>query len=118
MKKHEETSLGLDENVEALLSYLLGWLTGIIFLAIEKNSKFVRFHAMQSTLTFLGFTVLSFLFFLIPFVGFLLGLIVQITAIVVWIMCMLKAYQGEKFKLPITGDLSERLLNENRQRKE
>ena len=70
MKNMEKTSLGLDENVEALLSYILGWVTGIVFLVIEKNSKFVRFHAMQSTITFLGFTVLSFIFFPISFVIF------------------------------------------------
>jgi len=54
--------LGSDENVEALLTYVLGWITGIVFLILEKNSKFVRFHAMQSTITFLGLTILSFYF--------------------------------------------------------
>ncbi len=63
---------------------------------------------MQSTITFLGFTVLSFIFFPIPFVGFLFEWVIRIIAIVVWIICMVKAYQGEKFKLPIIGDLSER----------
>jgi len=103
-----KTSLRLDENVEALLSYLFGWVTGILFLVIEKNNKFIRFHAMQSTITFLGFTVLSFIFSLIPFVGFLFEWVIRIIAIVVWIMCMIKAYQGEMFELPFIGDLAEK----------
>lgn len=103
-----KTSLRLDENVEALLSYLFGWVTGILFLVIEKNNKFIRFHAMQSTITFLGFTVLSFIFSLIPFVGFLFEWVIRIIAIVVWIMCMIKAYQGEMFELPFIGDFAEK----------
>jgi len=114
MSKIGKTSLGLDENVEALLTYLVGWITGIIFLVLEKKSKFVRFHAMQSTITFLGFTVLSIILIpldFIPFIGVLISLIdwiIGIVAFIIWIICMIKAYQGEKFKLPIAGNLAER----------
>ena len=44
----EKTSTGLDENVAGLLCYILGWITGIVFLVIEPDNKFVRFHALQS----------------------------------------------------------------------
>lgn len=59
MENTEKTSSELDENVEGSLSYVLGWITGIVFSMIEKKSEFVRFHAMQSTITFLRFTILS-----------------------------------------------------------
>jgi len=114
MKKTGKTSLNLDENIEALLSYVLGWLTGIVFLVIEKKNKFVRFHAMQSTITFLGFTVISIILIplgFISFIGILFSVIdwlIGIAAIITWIICMLKAYQGERFKLPIVGDLAEK----------
>jgi len=112
----EKTSLGLDENVEALLSYLLGWATGIIFLVIEKDSEFVKFHAMQSTIAFLGFTVIPFILTLlgfIPVLGVLFALIdwvIGIVALITWIVCMLKAYQGKRFKLPIVGNLAEKYI--------
>jgi len=48
----EKTSTGLQENIAGLLCYVLGWVTGIIFLFIEKENKFVRFHAVQSIVVF------------------------------------------------------------------
>lgn len=95
----KKTSLGLNENVEAVLSYLLGWLTGIVFLFLEKESDFIRFHAMQSTVTFLGFTLRSFvldLLIFIPFLGIFVGgfnLLIGLVAIITWIICIVKAYQ-------------------------
>lgn len=103
-----KTSLGLSENVEAALSYFLGWASGILFLIIERDNEFVKFHAMQSTLTFLGLTLLSIILFPLHFAGALLVSIIQIISIIVWIVCMVKAYKGEKFKLPIVGDLAEK----------
>ena len=114
--ENKKTSLGLDENVEALLSYVLGWITGIVFLVIEKNSKFVKFHAMQSTITFLGFMVVSLILrglSRIPVIGILFAVInwiVIIIAIITWIICMVKAYQGERYKLPTVGDMAERYI--------
>ncbi len=113
MENSKKTSLGLEENVEALLSYLLGWITGIVFLLIEKDNEFVKFHAMQSTITFIGFTVINIILAVlsrIPSIGIIFGLInwaIGIIAIITWIVCMVKAYQGEKYKLPIVGDLAE-----------
>lgn len=52
-KERKKTSLGLNENIEALLAYLLTWLTGIVFYLVEKKSKFVKFHALQSAIAFL-----------------------------------------------------------------
>jgi len=105
-----KTSLGLDENIEAMLSYLLGWLTGIIFLLLEKESDFVRFHAMQSTVTFLAINVLQLFLRFIPVIGWLLSALLGIVALILWIVGMVKAYQGERYKFPIFGDLAEEWL--------
>ena len=70
------TSTGLDRNLAAALSYLLGFITGIVFLVVEKNDKFVRFHAMQSTLVFLAVMVLNVVVGVLPFVGWLFQIFV------------------------------------------
>ncbi len=54
-----KSSLGLDKNVVGLLCYVVGFVTGIVFLALEKESTFVKFHAVQSIIAFGGFFVLS-----------------------------------------------------------
>ena len=103
----KKTTLGMDENIEALLAYVLGWLTGIIFLILEKDSYFVRFHAMQSTITFLGITVLEIILGFIPVIGPFLSALVWLLGLILWILGMLKAYNGELYKFPIVGDLAE-----------
>ena len=115
------TSIGLPENVEAALTYILGIVTGIIFLILEKESEFVRFHAMQSVVAFGGLIVLKIalgifvlpLSLLIPPIIFLISLfrgLINLTALVIWILCMYKAYMGELYKLPIVGEIAENLL--------
>ena len=104
----EKTSMGLEANLAGLLCYVLGWVTGIIFFVLEKENKFVRFHAMQSILVFGAFTVVSIILNFIPFVGWILGTILGILAFVLWIILMVKAYRGEMYKLPVAGDIAER----------
>ncbi|NJE62562.1 DUF4870 domain-containing protein [Thermococcus sp. 21S7] len=101
------TSLGMDENVEGLLAYVLGWFTGVIFLLLEKESDFVRFHAMQSTITFLGLTIVAFILGFIPVIGAIIGGLLWIVGLIFWILGMVKAYQGERYKFPIVGNLAE-----------
>ncbi|WP_048150382.1 DUF4870 domain-containing protein [Palaeococcus ferrophilus] len=103
----KKTSLGLEENIEGALAYLLGPVTGIALLLLEKESKFVRFHAMQSTIIFLGIIVLQIILGIIPFLGWLLAVLLNLLGLVVWIVGMLKAYQGELYKFPIVGDIAE-----------
>ena len=109
-KKEKKTSLGLNENTEALLAYLLTWLTGIIFYLLEKKSRFVKFHALQSTITFLALQIVGMFFSLIPIFGIFLAGIVGLITIIAWIVCMIKAYQGEWFKLPVAGELAEKKI--------
>ena len=103
-----ETSVGMQPNLAALLSYFLGWITGLIFYLVEKKSKFVRFHAMQSIVVFGGLAVLNIIILIIPAIGALLSFLLSLLSVVLWVFLMIKAYQGEYFKLPIVGDIAER----------
>jgi len=100
--------MGLDESVAGLLCYIVGWITGIVFLVLEKENKFVRFHALQSLLTFLPLSVLAWLLGWIPFVGWVLAALVWILTVILWLILMFKAYRGEKYKLPLVGDIAEK----------
>jgi len=101
----KKSGTGLPRNTAAALSYGLGWLTGIVFLLIEKDS-FVRFHAMQSVITF---GILNLVIF-VPLVGWLLSPLIGIAGFVLWLVLIYKAYQGEEFKLPVIGELAEKQL--------
>jgi len=107
------TSTGIKPNVAGLLCYLLGWVTGLIFFLIEKDNKFVRFHAMQSMIIFGALTILNIFFSMILsilgiYVGFyFIFQLIGLVALVLWIVLMVKAYQGEKFKIPVAGDIAE-----------
>jgi len=80
----------------------------LVFLLLEpKENKFVRFHAIQSIIVFGAINLAYFIVFRIPYIWFF-GWIFWAFGIVLWIVLMLKAYQGEKFKLPISGDLAEK----------
>jgi uncharacterized membrane protein len=103
----EKSSTGLEPNVAAALAYLAWFVTGIVFLVLEKDSKFVKFHAMQSILLFLPLAVVQMVLWSIPFLGWLLGFFLWIASLVVWLVLMFKAYQGERFKLPVVGDIAE-----------
>jgi uncharacterized membrane protein len=102
----KKTSTGIQENVEGLLCYLAGWITGLIFFLIEKESKFVRFHAMQSIAVSVVLIGVYFILGLIPIIGWLLVPVVGLISFVVWIILMLKAYQGKLYKLPVIGDFA------------
>jgi len=107
---------GLQENVAGLLCYVLGWLTGIIFLLIDKR-PFVKFHAAQSIVVFGGLTVIRIaLLFIHGFIGGgvigwgflgLIGLLVGLVTLVLWILLMVKAYQHELFRVPIAADIAD-----------
>ena len=122
-----KSSTGLDENIAALLSYIFGWVGGLVFFLIEKESRLVRFHAMQSillnvvaavvgialwvlwvvlaiisamvseTLSFLVSTVVGLLIFVF-WIGLLVGLV----------LCLVKAYQRQFFKRPVIGNFAEK----------
>ena len=121
MSDHQQS--GLSQNLAALLSYALGWVTGLIFFLVDKR-PFVRFHAAQSIVVFLGLHILR------SVVGALFGMgwwlggfgnwavfslggflvdVLGLLTLILWIVLMLKAFQGVRFKLPLAGDMAETL---------
>lgn len=115
----ERTATGLEQNTAALLSYLFTWVTGLIFYIIEKDNKYVRFHAMQSIFFGLAMVIAGVLLVIlttilryVPFIGgmtsMLLSFVYWIGTVIIWILLMVKAFQGERYKLPFIGDIAER----------
>jgi uncharacterized membrane protein len=104
MEAKEKSSTGLEENVAGFFCYLLGFVSGIVFLVVEKESSFVKFHARQSTVTFLILLVIFLIFWWIPVIGFLL----LIAILGLWLFLMVKALQGERYLLPIVGELMDK----------
>lgn len=105
----DKTAGGLDQNVAGALTYLLGWITGIAFLLLEPANKFVRFHALQSVLVF-GTLSIAWIVVMstIPILGLVIGLvIIPWGSVVLWLLLMYKAYRGERFKLPIAGEIAD-----------
>jgi len=112
-----KTSLGLEENVEAALCYLGVWITGLIFYFIDDKNKFIRFHALQSILVFLPLTILAWIFggafgllrfdhgwYFLWWISWLFWVLV----VILWLILMIKAYQMQKIKLPVIGDIAEK----------
>ncbi len=127
----QKTSMGLEQNVAGLLCYILGWISGIIIFLVESENKFVRFHAMQSIVTFGALTALQILIRIVvsliwsilwrglgswtlagtltSLMGFLSTLI-WLATVILAVLLMVKAYQNETFKLPIAGNIAEKQL--------
>ena len=132
MEEQQKTSMGLEQYVAGLLSYVLLWVTGLIFFFAEQDNKFVKFHAMQSILTFGALHIVQLI--LLPLVQLIfrvilwraaglysvylifsglftaLSWIIGIATFALWIVLMIKAYQNETFKLPIAGKIAEKQL--------
>ncbi|MFD3463187.1 DUF4870 domain-containing protein [Nocardia fluminea] len=112
LPSNQPQSAGLDKKTSAILSYALGWLTGIIFLFVGKNDPDVKFHAAQSIVFFAAVSVLN---VVLSIVGSLLGalgiifslagLVLGVFALVVWVMAMVQANNsgGVRAELPLVG---------------
>lgn len=119
---------GLSENAAATLSYLFGWITGIIVYLVDQR-PYVRFHAAQSIVTFGGLHILRSIVGVMfgmgwvfgpPFMfghwhspayglGILLLIAIGFVCFVLWIVCMVKAWQGERWMVPFAGDIAVNL---------
>ena len=111
---------GLDPKVAGALTYVFTFVTGIIFLLIEKDDDYVRFHAGQAVAfgvavvaAWIALTIASIILVLIPWIGPILitlaSVVIWVGALVLWIVLMVKAYQGERFQLPFLGDLGQKV---------
>jgi len=116
----QATSTGLDPKLAGLLCYILGLITGLIFFLIEKSNPVVRFHAAQS-IVFSGATialwiVLTIVSIVLYQISWTLGnlfnlltLLVWLGCFILWVVLLIKGYSGQKWKLPVLGDMAERL---------
>jgi len=103
------SSEGLAENVAGLLCYALGWVTGLIFLLIDKR-PWVKFHAAQSIAVFGGLTIIRIgLLFMSHFLGWAIFALIGLISLVLWIFLMVKAYQHETVRIPIAADIADNL---------
>jgi uncharacterized membrane protein len=130
---------GLDPKIAAAISYI--WIVGVIFFILEKENRFVRFHALQSILFGIANSIILFVLAIVAVlltvvfsigaaaaasggssgIGTLVGLVVWLIWLIFWliglamfvglIFAAIKAYQGEKFKLPIIGNMAEKMVN-------
>ena len=101
-----KTSTGLQPNVAGLLAYALGLVTGVIFLLLEKDNKFVKFHAVQSIVFSVTLALLSLVAGFTPLVAPLALAIVQLAGVIGWVVLMVQAFQGKWYRLPVLGDIA------------
>ena len=115
------TTTGIEPNVAGPLAYMLGPVTGILFLLLEKTNRYVRFHAAQSTvastlfiLLTIGIGTVARVAAFVPVFGWLVVLIltmgVGLIIFALWLMLMWKAYSGEEWELPVAGELARKLV--------
>jgi len=122
-KPEAESSTGLSANQAGFLCYVLIWITGIVFVVLEKKSTFVKFHAWQSIMTFGVLTVAHLILSTIlgaiaaatlplsaglAVFAMVIGWIIGILALILWIILMIQAYQGKMWKVPWAGDWAEK----------
>lgn len=102
------SSGGLEPNVAAALSYLV--ITAILWLVLEPYNKdrFIKFHSFQAIGLAVASFVLSIVLSVIPILGWIVLIFLPLVWLVVWILCIAKAYQGQWFKLPLIGDFAEK----------
>lgn len=122
---YQQQSAGMQENVAAALCYVLGWITGIVFLVLApyNQNRNIKFHAWQSIFFFGGATVLSILLSIISGVILaslsfglwsifrLIYLIFDLAVLACWLLLMFKAYNNQRFVLPVVGPLAEKQAN-------
>ncbi len=115
------TSAGMSSNVAGALSYLVGFITGIVFLLIEPFNKdpFVRFHAFQSIFFNISMIVIvivwsiltaimSSIFGLLGILFSIVGILIWLGFFILWLFLMYKAYKNERYMLPIIGELASK----------
>jgi uncharacterized membrane protein len=108
------TQTGLTANVAGALAYVLGPITGVLFLVLERENRFVRFHAMQSIIVSVAFIALSIVLGIltavlafVPIVGWLLGLLMSVGmgfgGLVLWVLLIVNALRGQEWEVPFVG---------------
>ncbi|WNS41740.1 hypothetical protein [Paenibacillus sp. MMS20-IR301] len=106
------SSTGLPDHFAAALCYIFPFIGAILFLALEKRSRFVLFHSLQSLITFGALMIIHVLSGFIPLLGPLLGAVVSLCSFAVWLLMIYHALGGRWFKLPWAGSIAESQLRQ------
>lgn len=120
MEKHGTSSTGLPPNTAAALSYLAWWVSGLLFFLVERENRFVKFHAAQALVGLgaawaAGFTMWVFafgaLFVSAAAFKFLLyaSYVAWLSGLIAWAVCIVRAWKGEEFELPWAGQVARRM---------
>ncbi|MBN2239523.1 MAG: hypothetical protein JW712_07100 [Dehalococcoidales bacterium] len=107
-----QTNTGLDEKIAGMLSYLVLWPSGIIFLILEPNNKYVRFHALQSIIVFGAISIAMMIFSWIPVFSVIIYIVGGVLMFALWVLLLIKSSQGDRYKVRWAGDLAEKLNGE------
>lgn len=114
------TSTGIDARLAAALCYAAWWVTGLVFLFLERENRAVRFHAAQSLVVFGGLSALMGLvaavsattLFLLPSVFrsiWAINSVVWLVGVVLWLVLLLQTLRGESWRVPLAADLADRI---------
>ncbi len=111
MAEKETSTSGADmpSNTAGALAYVLGLITGVVMLAIRRNDEFVHFHAVQSVGLSVVWVAGWLLLTVIPVIGWILLPFWGLLMFVFWLVSIVKAFQGEKFELPVIGATIQRV---------
>jgi uncharacterized membrane protein len=109
-RSKSDSTINITPNITGVLCYLGIWITGIVFFILEQKNKWIRFHAAQSIVVFGGLGIAAAILHWIPFVGWFFTTVIWIIGIILWIVLMSKAYNGELYKLPLVGDIAEMMV--------
>ena len=103
---------GLTDNVAGMLAYIT-IIPAIIFLVMEpyNRNKFIRFHSFQCIFLWVALVVIHIVLGFIPIVGWALSIFVSLAALALWIVLLIKAYNGQMWKVPVVGDIAEKQAN-------
>jgi len=104
------TSIGIDENVACFLSYLLGWVSGLIIFLIEKENKVVKFHAAQSIILFGSISIIQSIFGFRFLLGTGIFRLLSLATFAIWIFLLVKSWSKDYFRIPVVDDIAEKLI--------
>ena len=111
--ENKKYTFGLDKKLACSLTYVFGWVSGLAFLLSEKQDKEIRFHAIQSIIFFGGAQVLQMFLGRIPVVGWSIMPLLGLLVFIVWLVLIIKTYQGEQFKLPVIGEIAQKQVDKS-----
>lgn len=123
MTRPETSSTGLTPNAAAALSYLAWWLSGLLFYLVERESRFVKFHAAQAVIGLGALWVAGLILWVFAFAALFvsaavfkillyLAYAVWLIGLVAWAVCLVRAWKGEEFELPWAGAIARRLTSQ------